>query len=79
MKRVLRKIRETRSGGKKPLREMKLSGSDVEALRDVQSQFDSLIEQMMDAKLLVAGISVGSDEVWIEKPSSSRQEGEEAE
>jgi hypothetical protein len=71
MKRTLRKIREER---RRPLREMKLSETDIEALRDVQSQFDSLIEQMIQAKLLLAGIAVGADEVWTESSASSRRE-----
>jgi hypothetical protein len=67
----LKAAREGRHGKGRPLREMKISEFDLEALREVQGQFDSLIEQMTDAKLLLAGFAVGFDEMSVDRSPSS--------
>jgi citrate lyase beta subunit len=36
---------------------------DLMALHDVQTQIDSLIEELMTAKLTLAGLSIGADDV----------------
>jgi hypothetical protein len=50
-----------------PFREGQVPVSDIEVLQDVQGQIDRLIEQMMDTKLLLAGLAAGNDETWIER------------
>jgi Tfp pilus assembly protein PilO len=65
MKRVLiRKNQSTRTGSlKRRFQEKEISMVDLEALRDVQNQFDCLIEQMMSSKLLLGGLAIGVDDV----------------
>jgi hypothetical protein len=48
------------------LQEGKRSEVDLEALKEVQKQFDCLIEQMMSAKVLLAGLAIGSNEVSVD-------------
>jgi hypothetical protein len=47
----------------KSLREGTRSEMDLMALHDVQTQIDSLIEELMTAKLTLAGLSIGADDV----------------
>jgi hypothetical protein len=70
---------EARTEKRRRLREEEVSSSNIEALRDVQDQFDSLVEQMMDAKLLLAGLAIGFDEMSVENHPSSEWEEEEVE
>jgi hypothetical protein len=62
---------------RKPLRKGNRSAVDLKALKDVQNQFDNLIGLMTNTKLLLAGLSIGGDEVWAENSASSEwEEGE---
>jgi hypothetical protein len=63
MKRVLVPIRESQNKPERRIRESKISASDREALSEVQGQFDTLIAQMLDAKILLAGLAIGGDNV----------------
>jgi hypothetical protein len=47
------------------LREGERSETDMEALHDVQTQIDSLIEELMGAKVALAGLSIGGDDVYV--------------
>jgi hypothetical protein len=40
-----------------------MSTLDLQALHDVQNQLDSLIEEMMNAKLTLAGLAVGGNNI----------------
>jgi hypothetical protein len=51
---------------KNRFREGKRSEVDLEALKEVQKQFDCLIEQMMSAKVLLAGLAIGANEVSVD-------------
>jgi hypothetical protein len=62
MKRVLVPVRENRNKSVR-IRESKISASDREALSEVQGQFDTLIAQIPDAKILLAGLAIGGDNV----------------
>jgi hypothetical protein len=69
MKRVL--VREKKGMAKieslkNRLQEEKRSEVDLEALKEVQKQFDCLIEQMMSAKVLLAGLAIGANEVSVD-------------
>jgi predicted RNase H-like nuclease (RuvC/YqgF family) len=55
------------SSQRKSLREEERPAIDIQALQKVQEQFDSLIKEMLTAKVLLAGIEVGSDDVYYEK------------
>jgi hypothetical protein len=48
---------------KKRLREGGRTEVDLKALREVQDQFDCLIKDMTSAKLLLAGLAIGANEV----------------
>jgi hypothetical protein len=48
----------------KPLREAERSETDLEALHVVQTQLDSLIEELIAAKVTIAGLSIGGDNVY---------------
>jgi hypothetical protein len=63
MKRVLVPIRENRNKSARRIRESKISTADREALSEVQGQFDTLIAQILDAKILLAGLAIGGDNV----------------
>jgi hypothetical protein len=63
MKRVLVPIRESQNKSERRIRESKISIVDRRALREVQTQFDALITQMLDAKILLAGLAIGGDNV----------------
>jgi hypothetical protein len=62
-KRRIIRIRERKNNSVKHFREEERSTMDIQALKDVQSQLDSLIEEMMNAKLTLAGLALGADEV----------------
>jgi hypothetical protein len=49
---------------RKSLREGERSEQDIEALKDIQNQFDCLIGQMMKNKLLLAGYEIGGDDAY---------------
>jgi hypothetical protein len=55
------------NSSRRPLREEERSVLDLQALQKVQEQFDSLIKEMLTAKVLLAGIGTGSDDVCYEK------------
>jgi hypothetical protein len=63
IKRELIRIREKKNNPVKRFREEERSTMDIQALNDVQNQLDSLIEEMMNAKLTLAGLAIGADEV----------------
>jgi hypothetical protein len=63
MKRVLVPIREIQNKPARRIRESKISTADREALSEVQGQFDALVTQMPDAKILLAGLAIGGDDV----------------
>jgi hypothetical protein len=63
MKRVLVPVRENRNKSARRIRESKISASDREALSEVQGQFDTLNAQILDAKILLAGLAIGGDNV----------------
>lgn len=63
-RKVVRENQNTRIKSlKSRLREEKRSIVDLKALREVQNQFDCLMEQMMSAKLLLAGLAIGADDI----------------
>jgi hypothetical protein len=71
MKRVLvrkEKVRERLETLKKQkrLRESGRTEVDLKALREVQEQFDGLIDQMMSAKVLLAGLAIGMDHISVD-------------
>jgi hypothetical protein len=79
-KRRISRIRERRNNPVKRFREEERSTMDIQALKDVQSQLDSLIEEMMNAKLTLAGLALGADEVEAySNASHSHEEHEEYE
>jgi hypothetical protein len=49
------------------LREEERSERDIESLKDIQTQINSLIEQLMDAKVVLAGFSIGAKDVFIDR------------
>jgi hypothetical protein len=49
----------------KLFREGERSEMDLQALHDVQTQIDSLIEELMTAKITLAGLSIGADDVSV--------------
>jgi phosphomevalonate kinase len=51
---------------KKSLREGERSTIDLQALKEVQKQFDSFIRQMIEAKVLLAGLEIGGDDAYYE-------------
>jgi hypothetical protein len=66
MKRVL--VREKKGTArvealKKRFREGGRTEVDLKALREVQDQFDTLIQDMASAKLLLAGLAIGANGV----------------
>jgi phosphomevalonate kinase len=50
---------------RKPLREGERSETDLEALYVVQTQLDSLIEELIATKVTIAGLSIGGDDVYV--------------
>jgi hypothetical protein len=48
---------------KKRFREGGRTEVDLKALREVQDQFDALIQDMTSAKLLLAGLAIGANEI----------------
>jgi hypothetical protein len=69
MKRVLARDKQGNArikSLKQRLQEEKRSEVDLEALKEVQKQFDCLIEQMMSAKVLLAGLAIGANEVSVD-------------
>jgi ribosomal protein S15P/S13E len=47
-------------------REEEVSTTGQKALHDVQTQIDNLIEQLMSAKIMLASLSIGADEVSVD-------------
>jgi hypothetical protein len=45
---------------KKSLREGERTEQDIEALKDIQKEFDYFIKKMIDDKLLLAGLEIGA-------------------
>jgi hypothetical protein len=69
MKRVL--VREKQGSARvKSLRNRLREGGrtevDLKSLREVQQQFDCLIDQMMSAKVLLAGLAIGMDHISVD-------------
>jgi hypothetical protein len=60
---MIHRIRESQNEPERRIRESKISMVDRRALREVQNQFDALITQMLDAKILLAGLAIGGDNV----------------
>jgi SMC interacting uncharacterized protein involved in chromosome segregation len=62
---------------KKSLREGERSTIDLEALQKVQEQFDGFIRQMIEAKVLLAGLEIGGDDAYYEDyERETRETGE---
>jgi hypothetical protein len=59
-------IGEGRNNSLKHFREMERSTIELQALTDVQDQFDSLIHEMMKAKIMIAAWAGGADEVELD-------------
>jgi DNA invertase Pin-like site-specific DNA recombinase len=68
MKRVLtrEKQKDRINSLKKRLRESGRTEIDLEALREVQDQFDSLIKDMTSYKALLAGLAIGYDDFSVD-------------
>jgi hypothetical protein len=64
MKRSLIPIRNKQNKLTRRFREGERTTTDLQALREVQDQFDSLIERMLEAKLMLAGLAIGGDEAY---------------
>jgi hypothetical protein len=79
MKRKLIPIREKQGKAAKRFREGERSAIDLQALQKIQDQFDALIENMMDAKLLLAGLAIGGNEVWTDTTIQDSSEEDETE
>jgi hypothetical protein len=62
-KRRIIRIRERQNNSIKRFREEERSTMDIQALQDVQNQLDTLIEEMMNAKLTLAGLAVGGNNI----------------
>jgi hypothetical protein len=56
-------ICENQNNTERRIRENKISIVGRRALREVQAQFDALITQILDAKILLAGLAIGGDDV----------------
>jgi hypothetical protein len=52
---------------RKLFREEKRSTIELQALQKVQEQFDSLIEEMMRAKMLLTGFEMGGNDAYYEE------------
>jgi hypothetical protein len=68
MKRILVRIEKTRERlealkKQKRLREGGRTEIDLKALREVQDQFDALINDMTSAKLMLASLAIGYDDI----------------
>jgi hypothetical protein len=63
MKRVLVPVRGNRNKAARRIRESKIPAPGREALSEVQGQFDPLVAQIIDAKILLAGLATGGDDV----------------
>jgi hypothetical protein len=63
MKRILVSVRENQNEPERRIRESKTSTADRRALREAQTRFDALVAQMPDAKILLAGLATGGDNV----------------
>jgi hypothetical protein len=64
---------------RKSLREGERSATNLQALQEVQEQFDSLIKQMAQAKILLAGIEIGGDDAYYEEYEKEISETSEIE
>ena len=53
-----------------------VSTVDPQALKDVQSQLDVLVEQLIQAKIMLAGFAIGADKVWSHYNISNSSEEE---
>jgi hypothetical protein len=62
-KRRIIRIRERKSNPVKRFREEERSTMDIQALQDVQNQLDGFIEEMIHAKLILAGLAVGGNNI----------------
>jgi hypothetical protein len=63
MKRVLVPVRGNRDKPERRIRESKIPAPGREALSEVQGQFDTIVAQIIDAKILLAGLATGGDDV----------------
>jgi hypothetical protein len=70
-----KKIKSSR----KHLREEEWSIIDIQALQKVQEQFDSLIKEMLTAKVLLAGLEIGGDDAYYEEYEKETSETGEIE
>ena len=61
---------------KRRFREEGVSTVDLQALKDVQSQLDVLVEQLIQAKIMLAGFAIGADKVWSHYNISNSSEEE---
>ena len=53
-----------------------MSTVDLQALKDVQSQLDVLVEQLIQAKIMLAGFAIGANEIWTHYNISNSSEEE---
>jgi hypothetical protein len=67
------------TSSRKPLREGERSTIDLQALQKVQEQFDSLIKEMLTAKVLLAGLEIGGDDAYYEEYENKTSETGEIE
>ena len=56
------------------LREEGASAVDLQALNDVQTQLDVLVEQLVQAKIMLAGFAIGAKEVFVDDYHSHSSE-----
>jgi hypothetical protein len=78
MKRILVRIEKTRERlealkKQKRLREGGRTEVDLRALREVQDQFDALIKDMTSAKLMLASLAIGANEVSYNETEGKNQ------
>jgi chromosome segregation ATPase len=59
----------------KSLREGERSETDLKALHDVQTQIDSLIEELISTKLTITGLSIGGDDVYASNNAKVKRNG----
>jgi hypothetical protein len=62
------------NSSRKPLREGERSILELQALQKIQEQFDSLIKEMLTAKVLLGGLEIGGDDAYYEKYENETSE-----
>jgi hypothetical protein len=58
---------------RKSLREGKRSTIELQSLQRVQEQFDNLIKQMIQAKMLLTGFELGGDDAYYEESGQTSE------